>query len=173
MNLLSSDNSLIYKPPYLLLDAAKMDADMDLLQLQVASTDFISLYKGRAEETLSEVAPYLFIGSEFLQHRYATQGWGNAWGIVVYSSLAFEALQKHFRQFLMVKDEQGKQFYFRFYDPRVLRLFLPTCNGAQLKMFFENIHSFLMEDEDPLFALIFSLENDTLVTQRVLYQNRF
>jgi hypothetical protein len=36
---------------------------------------------------------------------------------------------------------------FRYYDPRVLRRFLPTCNGGQLKALFGKIDSFFVESE--------------------------
>jgi hypothetical protein len=50
---------------------------------------------------------------------------------------------------LLVSDENGKTFYFRFYDPRVLRVYLPTCNAEELDMFFGPVRNFFMENESP------------------------
>ena len=58
-----------------------------------------------------------------------------------------------FRKFLIVKLEVGKELYFRFYDHRVLRIFLPTCYEKQLKYFFGLIKVFAMESEDAEFEL--------------------
>jgi hypothetical protein len=76
-------------------------------------------------------------------------------------------LYKHFRKFLIVKTEEGDELYFRFYDPRVLRIFLPSCDKEQLKEFFGPVSYFVCEDEDPGTGLIFSLEKNVLKTEKV------
>jgi hypothetical protein len=81
--------------------------------------------------------------------------------------VSFEELYKHFRRFLTVNTEDGQKLYFRYYDPRVLRVFLPTCDSAQLSEFFGSIKYFFAEDEDPEFILRFSLQNRTLLTDRL------
>lgn len=54
-------------------------------------------------------------------------GWGHAWGIFVIAQtdVTLEVLFKHFRTLLRVNDEQKRTLVFRFYDPRVLRIYLP------------------------------------------------
>ena len=37
---------------------------------------------------------------------------------------------------LWVRDEGQRQLYFRFYDPRVLPVFLPTCDAEQRRQVF-------------------------------------
>ena len=54
-------------------------------------------------------------------------------------------------------EETGEEVYFRFYDPRVLRVFLPTCSVRQKAELFGEIRSFLLEG--PASEL---LENDDL-----------
>ncbi len=56
--------------------------------------------------------------------------------------------------------------YFRFYDPRVLRIFLPTCDRSQILEFFGPVKIFICEDEDPEHILLFSHQNGELVTDR-------
>ncbi len=53
------------------------------------------------------------------------------------------------------------------YDPLVLRLFLPTCDVAQLKEFFGPVQKFICGDEEPAFVLLFSFDGKRLVTERV------
>ncbi len=158
------------KPNYILLDAAAMDAYMDWLKMKTPKTAYVSLYKGSAEEDLSSVAPYLFELNKEVLDFYMLYGKGNAWGVMVRSALSFEQLKKHFRRFLMVKDEAGKQMYFRFYDPRVLRIFLLTCSQEQLVTFFGAIDCFLIEDEDPEFVLMFSRQKEVFQKQRLVFQ---
>ncbi|MFZ1454002.1 MAG: DUF4123 domain-containing protein, partial [Ferruginibacter sp.] len=104
---------------------------------------------------------------------YAENGWGVSWGVIVKSEFLFEETYRHFRKFLMVKTENDEQLYFRFYDPRVLRIFLPTCDENQLREFFGPIEQFICEDEDPEFALVFSFEKNTLKTQRITRESLF
>ena len=47
-----------------------------------------------------------------------------------------EELRRHFRKFLKVEDPKGKSLIFRYYDPRVLRVYLPTCNAMELQTVF-------------------------------------
>jgi hypothetical protein len=67
----------------------------------------------------------------------------------------------------MVQTEDKEELYFRFYDPRVLRIFLPTCDEDQLNEFFGPVDYFVCEDEDPAFALAFTLKDGELKTERM------
>jgi hypothetical protein len=123
-----------------------------------------SLYRGRSEEALAIVAPYLFTYKEETEFAawLAEKGWGDAWGVFFYSEAPMAELHKHFRKFLLVKTEDGEELYFRFYDPRVLRIFLPTCDEAQLREFFGPVRYFMMEDEDSSQAVVFYLKEGKL-----------
>jgi len=129
----------------------------------------LCLYSGKSEISLASIAPYLFTfnkDNEF-EHWFFDKGWGDSWGVLVYSRENMKTLHKHFRKFLMVKTETGESLFFRFYDPRVLRLFLPTCDHQQLKEFFGPVDYFICEDEDPANALIFSFREEQLVTSKL------
>ena len=121
---------------YILLDAARMEDAIDkALEFNKSGQ---SLYNGKNEKVLASVSPYLFSyenDSEFAKW-LAINGWGNSWGVYVLCFNDFDVLHKHFRKFILVKTEDGEELYFRFYDPRVLRVFLPTCDEDQLKEFF-------------------------------------
>jgi len=154
---------------FAVIDAARLKQKLGVAQRLHKQN--VSLYRGRPEEALSGVAPYLFSieRNSNLDNLLAHNGIGNSWGIYITSRIDFDNLRKHLRRFLMVQmEDTGEQLYFRFYDPRVLRIFLPTCNLQQLKeLFGQAITHFICEDEDSEFVLRFSLRNGELHTERV------
>ena len=152
---------------YILLDAARMESNMDTAQKLNSSFD--SLYRGGSEESLSGVAPYLFSFKHdtLFTSWFIEKGWGDSWGLMVKTSLPMQEVHKHFRKFLLVKTEDGEELYFRFYDPRVLRIFLPTCDRDQIFEFFGKIDYFFMEDEDPAWAIKFWQENGQLRQSKI------
>lgn len=127
------------------------------------------IFLGKMPQVLAEAAPYLVrLESRTLFTRWMiSRGWGDKWGIFFASSAGLRELLRHFRRFLMVKDETGKAFYFRYYDPRVMRVYLPTCNMSELKMIFGPVDRFYVEAEDPDSILEFSLIDSELVTRSI------
>lgn len=105
-------------------------------------------------------------GTEFRSWYFDT-GWGDSWGILVFADEEMKVLHKHFRRFLMVKTEDGEELYFRFYDPRVLRIFFTYCNKEQLKEFFGPVDYYICEVCDPGFGLVFSLQDGLLNQGRI------
>jgi hypothetical protein len=125
------------------------------------------LYMGELKPDLAEVAPYLVRleqGSEFSEW-VVEQGWGNHWGIFALSQASIRELRRHFRTILKVYDPNGKPLLFRYYDPRVLRVYLPTCNAEELKAIFGPVVSYLLEADSPATLLRFQLRSDALVQQ--------
>jgi hypothetical protein len=131
---------------YSILDAAR-NIDIAFQLRNIANVEYVSLYKGRKEEPMWDAAPYLIRcvrESEFFKW-VIDRGWGESWGIIVTSKASFEDLCKHFQECLIVQDESGKQMYFRFYDPRILPLFLSTCTPDQRIDFFGPVNRLLLE----------------------------
>jgi hypothetical protein len=56
-----------------------------------------------------------------------------------------ETLRRHLKGLLMVKDYKGRRLLFRYYDPRVLRVYLPTCWPAELEAVFGPVKAYLLE----------------------------
>ena len=52
----------------------------------------------------------------------------------------------------MVQDEGGQEYFFRYYDPRVLRKYLPTCTPEEVRSFFGPVRSFIAENNAPALA---------------------
>lgn len=63
----------------------------------------------------------------------------------------------------MVYMPSGEPMYFRFYDPRVLRAFLPACGGAELSELFGPARMLLAEQAEPQAAHAWSLVEGRLV----------
>jgi len=132
---------------YAILDAAR-NIDIAFQLQNIPNVEYVSLYKGRKEEPMWDAAPYLVRcarDSEFFNWAIE-RGWGDSWGIFLVSRSNLEDLCKHFQEFLVVQDEDGKQMYFRFYDPRVLPLFLSTCTRGESVEFFGPVNRVFLED---------------------------
>ncbi len=159
------------RPVFATLDAARGNGLH--AELLAEGSAIQSLYSGNSGDELEEVAPYLLaIGDQpALLERLVTEGWGRAWSIYATCDRPFDEVRKHFRKFLKVKTADGEELYFRFYDPRVLRIFLPTCNTDQLKEFFGPITAFWSEGEDPNICIEFRLGKAGLETERINLEN--
>lgn len=144
------------QPLYALLDASREPSVLKVIY--ESKEEFQSLYEGAQGQQLAHFAPYLIRipQKSVLVETLAKQAWSKSWGVFVTCDLPLKDLRTHFRHFLNVKLPDGKQVYFRYYDPRVLRLFLPTCLPDETSQFFGPVKQFLMEAEDPATALHFT-----------------
>ena len=143
---------------YTLLDGASIPRlRPTLARLEVEAE---CLYRGELEPDLAQVAPYLAVAP--FDHPFTDwllqEGWGNHWGIFAISRADLRTLRMHLRTFLKVYSPDLKPLYFRYYDPRVLRIYLPTCNAQELQTVFGPVLRYLTEDEDPATLLKFSID---------------
>ncbi|MCP4245713.1 MAG: DUF4123 domain-containing protein, partial [bacterium] len=67
---------------------------------------------------------------------------GGQQGVLRQTEASFADRRRHRRRFLRVRDESGKRYRFRFFDPRVLRSFLPACAADELADFFGPVACF-------------------------------
>jgi hypothetical protein len=82
--------------------------------------------------------------------RLVAEGWGKHWTLYFTCNHPFGEVKKHLRQFLIMQTEEGKRFFLRYYDPRLLQYLLPSCSPREITQLFGPIQSFLMEDaNDP------------------------
>jgi pSer/pThr/pTyr-binding forkhead associated (FHA) protein len=135
------------KPLFAILDSAR--DPLVHLRIHDCPERKQSLYEGPEAVRLSFVAPYLIElprKSPFLE-QLAHQGWGNSWGVYLTSEKPFEEVRRHLRHFLTVEVPGGKKLLFRYYDPRVLRVYLPTCTPSESAEFFGLIRKYIMEGE--------------------------
>lgn len=133
---------------YAILDAARTERVLFLLRESVE--EYRSLFDGVTAERMADAAPYLVQlreGSSLLE-RLVMEGWGSAWGVYFTSKRPLKEVRAHLRKLLMVTSEEPDEvLFFRFYDPRVLPIVLPTCSVRQRIEIFGEIDRFLCEDE--------------------------
>ena len=143
---------------YALLDGASVP-DL-LIKLHAHQPEHVCLYRGDLKPDLAECAPYLVRLEEEddFTNWVLGEGWGKHWGIFAVSPADLKALRKHFRTFLMVRNPEGRQVYFRYYDPRVLRVYLPTCNPEETGVIFGPVSSYICEGEKAETVIDFRLE---------------
>ena len=131
---------------------------------------FECLYRGELEPDMAECAPYIAEverDTDFAEWAIGT-GWGNHWGIFAVSQAELKDVRLHFRKLNMVYGPDGRPLLFRYYDPRVMRIFAPTCSAADLKKLFGPVERFVMEAPEPRQGLAFGLADGELVQQRFL-----
>lgn len=142
---------------FFLADAARDERIYPLVQ--GSWLDSLCLYDGDLPRDFLRAAPYLIqLGRNTEETREILDlGWGHAWGVFLHAEAELAELKAHFRNLLTVRDEQGKTLFFRFYDPRVLRTYLPTCTREELEEVFGPVRVFLMEGDEPGKRLTFRL----------------
>jgi hypothetical protein len=133
---------------FVILDGASVP--LLLNQLERHQPEYYCLYRGQLTRDLAEVVPYLVRlekDSEFLNW-ILEQGYGQHWGIFAVAPANLRILRQHFRNLLTIQAPDGNSFYFRFYDPRVFRVYLPTCHAHDKIQLFGPVIRYLVEDED-------------------------
>jgi hypothetical protein len=137
--------------------------------IQKSGFQFECLYRGELDPDLAEAAPYLVRLEPDMPftHWLIAKGWGDSWGIFLVTAASLRDMRQHLRKFLMVYDPDNKPLYFRYYDPRVLRVYLPTCNAEELAMFFGPVQSYMLEDDDSGTLLRFTTAAGSLQQQRL------
>lgn len=132
-----------------LIDAAQDASIYPRLRRAGADAAVVPLYEGNAAIEMACVAPYLVglgTGGPLFDWLF-TSGFGRHWGVFVWSQVGIEALRAHFRTLTRVRTQDRRTLLFRFYDPRVLAAFLPTCDAAQVQEMFGPVEAFFAETE--------------------------
>jgi hypothetical protein len=146
---------------YVLLDGASVKGLT--MKLYQTNPPHYCLFRGDLTPDVAEVAPYLvglIDGQEFTDWVLG-ECFGKHWGVFVHSLNSLTEMRRHFRALIYVHDEAGKPMIFRYYDPRVLRTYLLTCNSGELKTFYGKVDTFFAEKDDTGFSS-FKLENGEL-----------
>jgi pSer/pThr/pTyr-binding forkhead associated (FHA) protein len=132
---------------YAVIDAARDDE----LGPQLASRGYelYTLFEGDWAASLGHVGPCLVPATEVeVLLESFSESVGEHIGILLESTADLENLLSHLRSVFVVQDEEDQEFFFRYYDPRVLTTFLPTCTPEQLREFFGPIERIYVESEE-------------------------
>jgi len=132
---------------YAIIDTAR--APLIYPKLAESNNRKACLLMGEQARKLASVAPYLVqLGkNDPLLQWLLNQGWGKSWYIFLESGAPFVQVRNHARSFYRITDDMGKQFFFRYFDPRVLRGFFPTCDPQQLCNMFGPVRRYFLESE--------------------------
>jgi hypothetical protein len=143
------------KNVYCIVDGA---ADETLYPLLKNSDwNYLCLYKQgihfegeRMTDSLAATAPYLLHldPDKLTVEQFVRMRTGRHQMIVLQSESFLADLAHHFSGMLKAMDEDGKIFNFRYYDPRVLRVYLPTCTEEEKHIFYGPADTFWAEGEE-------------------------
>ena len=127
------------------------------------------LFRGDLTPDVVHMAPYVV---QLKRNREFTdwvlsEGIGKNWGVCVHCRHSISELRRHFRSLIYVHDENGNPLIFRFYDPRVLRTFFPTCNPGEIKSIFGKIETFFVESEEDESIVSYKVKDNAL-TEKVI-----
>ena len=148
-NTLKKDIALFGEPLpelkcYFILDANKHK----LLEPEGFHCRIENLFQGEFAEITKEIGPYLvevipypdYKTESELMGLFSDEGamtrfnWHEELGIFIHSRYDFDTVLHHLRHFPVMKDENGKWFFFRFYDPKVLRNYLDVIATSPEKL---------------------------------------
>ena len=115
-------------------------------------------------------SPYLveLDPDEQFTHYLLRNGWDRHWGIFFHSDADMQKVRRHFRDLLVVRDEKGRKLMFRYYDPRVLRAYLPTCLPGELRTIFGPVNVYLVPGDDPETVIQFRFDGARLLKDLVM-----
>ena len=152
---------------YAVLDGARITTLLDTLE-ELAPPS-ACLFAGKLDPSVARVAPYIVElerGGPFSDWLVENH-WGKDAGVFMQSGTDLNGVRKHLKKFLMAKLPDGEQAFFRFYDPRVLRVYLPTCDQAEVDEFLgEAIECFLVESEGTEAVLEFTKSGAGVAVER-------
>jgi hypothetical protein len=145
---------------WFILDTARSPATLSgLLQYDPPR---INLFEDTTLAAMINVAPYLVRlepESDF-SNWLMNESVGQSWGIFIQSNADPGELADHFKRWITVWDDNGREMYFRFYDPRVLHVFLADANMAEIDRFFGALVKKMIAEVSPGDALVFYETND-------------
>lgn len=133
-----------------LLDGAR---DPDIVGLlRAGGLEYTCLFSGTLHPDLQAAAPYLvhLAAGSPTTNRLLRRGWGRAWGILTVAAPDVTLVQQrlHFKKFLRVRSEDGRELAFRYYDPRVLNIYLPTCTAGEFHTLLGPLTALVAEQPD-------------------------
>lgn len=134
------------KRAFALLDGASEPALIP--EIEKAGLATTCLLRGELDTELYRAAPHLLEldADHPLTDWLLTESFGKHWGIFILTNANSRTLRQHCRALLSVYDPDGEPLFFSYYDPRVLRIYLPTCNARELDDFFGVCKRFIAED---------------------------
>jgi hypothetical protein len=126
------------------------------------------LFEGRLNPALKQVSPHLveLAPDDPLSRAWRSTGWGKNWGILISSRENLAFVRRRLRHFTQARlpDGQGPVL-FRFWDPRVFRVYMPLVEPGEITPWFEGIERYVAETEDGKGSIRYSFKNGSLAVE--------
>lgn len=159
---------------FILVDTARLELPLE--DQKFLNEEYLYLPIEESGDQIKEISPLIFrfsANSKFCEWFYLNC-WGGFCGVLISAkTFSIYDLFGHFKNFLTIQTEDNEVLYFRFYDPRVLKIFLPTCDQNQLLEFFGPIESFICEGDTKEEAIRFWHQNGTLMQEVLTVEQVF
>jgi hypothetical protein len=156
---------------YAIFDSARNDEIFRFLATD--EVRYKSLFEGTMDIKSFGVSGFLIECKKksVIYNWLTSDAWGDNSMIFFTSKADLNDLLTHFQKFNRVFVEGDDVVLFRYYDPRVLRIFLPSCTMHEIDLFFGEVDSFYTEGDDPEFINIFrkgqATESDGLLVSGI------
>jgi pSer/pThr/pTyr-binding forkhead associated (FHA) protein len=151
---------------FALVDGAR-DVELAFDARQMGSSLY-TVFSGEQASALAHVGPVVVTLDSpmpFLE-RWVDKAGAHV-GVLFQTPAGLDDVCAHLRDIFVVTDEEGQEYFFRFYDPRVLRTFLPTCTPTELSEFFTPITRWICEDEAGTGYVSYELDGANLVVSGI------
>jgi pSer/pThr/pTyr-binding forkhead associated (FHA) protein len=124
-------------PLYALVDA-----------VSAPSLNLLLAHSGAPCARLDETGPSLVVpkADVRLLPELARSAWGTGRVCFLSSRQPFEVVRAHLRAYYLARTSDGRGFFFRFHDPRMLHLYLAGCSAEEALQFLGPVDSFLVEE---------------------------
>jgi hypothetical protein len=157
---------------YAVVDAARDKRIYDLVQDALFP---MCLFRTDVVSPLARSAPYLVPveHAERLIEAWRRTGLGQSWGIFLRSGEEQARLRQRLRTFNQAKLPDGRVVLFRWWDPRVFRVYMPTCNADDLALWFAIVDEYLCENIDGDAFTIYRKRTGTLALEEAERWNGF
>ncbi len=122
---------------------------------ELGESKAICLFKGTHMEDYDAVAPFLFSVDRALLDWISKHLDKTNWGVFAFTKATRADLCAHLQKFFMVLLPDGRKWFFCYYDPRILKTYLPTCLPAELQQFFGPVRGFAIFDPEQQRIIVF------------------
>lgn len=115
----------------------------------------------RASPWLVELSP-----SDPLSRAWRGAGWDKNWGVLLSSRADMKTVKLRLKRFTQARLPDGAgPVLFRFWDPRVLRVFLPTLEPEDAPDWFTDIDRWIAPSEDGKGSIRYSLKDGAVTAE--------